>query len=98
MKSQQYKQGHIEAWKSSGMSQAAYCREQGLNVKTFGNWLRTYRNGCAGNQTATLVPVMIKPAVPSTDALKLRGSGNHVLEIPADVSPRWLGELLRCLD
>lgn len=36
MKSQQYKQGHIEAWKSSGMSQAAYCRKQGLNVKTFG--------------------------------------------------------------
>jgi hypothetical protein len=96
MKSQQ-RQGHIEAWKSSGMSQVAYCREQGLNLKTVGNWLRIYRNGCAGNQTVTLVPVTIKPAASSTDSLKLRGSGNHVLEIPADVSPRWLGELLKCL-
>jgi hypothetical protein len=40
MKSQQ-RQGHIEAWKSSGMSQVAYCREQGLNLKTFGDLCKT---------------------------------------------------------
>jgi len=97
MKLQQCQQKHIEAWQSSSMSQAAYCRKQGLNVKTFGNWLRTYRNGCAENQTVTLVPVTIKPAASLTDSLKLRSSGDHVLEIPADVSPRWLGELLKCL-
>ncbi|TVM02663.1 MAG: hypothetical protein CV087_09155, partial [Candidatus Brocadia sp. WS118] len=49
MKLQQHQQRHIEAWQSSGMSQAAYCREQRLNVKTFGNWLRAYRNGCVVN-------------------------------------------------
>ena len=47
MKLQQHQQKHIEAWQSSGMSQAAYCREQRLNAKTFGNWLRAYRSGCA---------------------------------------------------
>jgi len=98
VKLQQSQQKHIEAWQSSGLSQAAYCREQGLNAKTFGNWLRIYRNGCAGNQPATLVPVTIKPAALSTVSLKLRVSVGHVLEIPVDVSPRWLGELLRCLD
>jgi len=98
MKLQQHQQKHIEAWQSSGLSQAAYCREQRLNAKTFGNWLRAYRNGCAVNQPATLVPVTIKPTAPLIDYLKLRGSGDHVLEIPVDVSPRWLGELLRCLD
>ncbi|MCB1717540.1 MAG: IS66 family insertion sequence element accessory protein TnpB [Candidatus Competibacteraceae bacterium] len=98
MKLQHHQQKHIESWQSSGLSQSAYCREQGLNAKTFCNWLRIYRNGCAGNQPASLVPVTIKSAVPLTDALKLRGCGDHVLEIPSDVSPHWLGELLRCLD
>jgi transposase-like protein len=27
------------------MSQVAYCREHGLNTKTFGNWVRKYRAG-----------------------------------------------------
>ena len=98
MKLQQHKQRHIEAWKASGMSQAAYCREQGLNAKTFGNWLRIYRDDCADNQTATLVPVTIKPESSPMNSLKLRGSSGHVLEIPADVSPQWLVELLRCLN
>ena len=64
MKLQQHKQRHIEAWKASGMSQAAYCREQGLNAKTFGNWLRIYRHDCLGNKPTTLATVMIKPAAP----------------------------------
>jgi len=98
MKLQQHQQKHIEAWQSSGMSQAAYCRKQGLNAKTFGNWLRIYRHDCLGNKPATLVPVTIKPALSPMNSLKLRGSGGHVLEIPADVSPQWLVELLRCLN
>ena len=98
MKLQQHQQRHIEAWQSSGMSQAAYCREQKLNVKTFGNWLRVYRHDCLDNKPATLVPVTIKSESSPINSLKLRGSGDHVLEIPVDVSPRWLGELLRCLD
>ncbi|MCC6922401.1 MAG: hypothetical protein IT525_04950 [Nitrosomonas sp.] len=57
MKLQQHQQKHIEAWQSSGLSQAVYCREQRLNAKTFGNWLRAYRSGCAVSQLATLVPV-----------------------------------------
>jgi len=36
---------HIGAWQTSGMSQAAYCREHGLNTKTFGNWVRKHRAG-----------------------------------------------------
>ena len=98
MKLQQHQQKHIKTWQSSGMSQAAYCRKQGLNAKTFGNWLRIYRDDCADNQTATLVPVTIKPESSPMNSLKLRGSSGHVLEIPADVSPQRLVELLRCLN
>ena len=31
---------HVEAWLESGLSQADYCRQQGLNPKTFSTWAR----------------------------------------------------------
>ncbi|SDG99535.1 hypothetical protein SAMN05428952_1003106 [Nitrosomonas sp. Nm132] len=37
-------QKHVETWQASDVSRAAYCREHGLNAKTFTNWLRIYRN------------------------------------------------------
>lgn len=96
MSSLEVRRIHIEAWQSSGKSQAAYCREQGLNTKTFGNWIRKHRAGQV-NESAALVPVTIKPMSVPTDTLRLRGRGDHVLELPSMVSPHWLGELLKCL-
>ncbi len=96
---QQFQQNHIEIWQASGLSQAAYCREHGLNSKTFGNWLRIYRTVQMDSQApAAMIPVNIKPATSSTSALYLHGCGGHTLRLPADVSPQWLGELLKCLD
>jgi len=83
---QRYQQNHIEAWQSSGLSQAAYCREHKMNSKTFGNWLRIYRAAQMDSQLpAAMIPVNIKPAIPSTSALYLHGSGGHILQLPADV-------------
>ncbi|CAE6508515.1 conserved hypothetical protein [Nitrosomonas nitrosa] len=95
-----YKQNHIEAWQASGLSQRDYCRQHGLNAKTFGNWLRIYRNSRmdAKVKVPMLIPVTIKPEVSSTESLYLRGSNGHTLQLPANVSPQWLGELLKCLD
>ena len=96
---QRYQRDHIEFWQSSSLSQAAYCREHKLNSKTFGNWLRKYRAEQLDSQVpAAMIPVNIKPAISSTSALYLHGSGGHTLQLPADVSPQWLGELLKCLD
>jgi len=93
-----HKQNHIKSWQVSGLSQKAYCRQHGLNDKTFGNWLRIYRNRRMNTEAPTLIPVMIKPMVPCTESLYLRGSNGHTLQLPANVSPQWLGELLKCLD
>jgi hypothetical protein len=30
---------HVEAWRESGLSQAAYCQQQGLNRKTFPDYV-----------------------------------------------------------
>lgn len=95
---QQYQQNHIETWRASDLSQAAYCRKHGINAKTFGNWLRFYRAERKDSQPAAVIPVTIKSTATSTDSLKLRCSGGQTLELPANVSPQWLGELLKCLD
>ncbi|WP_416188683.1 IS66 family insertion sequence element accessory protein TnpA [Nitrosomonas sp.] len=78
------------------MSQAAYCREHGLNTKTFGNWARKHRAGQVIRSPA-LVPVTIKSMPMPANTICLRDQGDHVLELPLTISPHWSGELLKCL-
>jgi hypothetical protein len=88
---------HIEAWRESGLTQASYCRREGLSAGYFSQRLRAYRVApVVGGQA--LIPVRVEPAVAAEGSLVLfRGEGQR-LEIPASVSPRWVAELLQCLD
>jgi surfactin synthase thioesterase subunit len=43
---------HMEAWSQSGQTQAAYCEQHGLNVKTFSYWRRRLKTD---NQAVRLV-------------------------------------------
>jgi hypothetical protein len=45
----------------------------------------------------TLIPIEIKSQVLSSSTLCLRLTQGHTLELPVDVSPQWLAELLKCL-
>jgi hypothetical protein len=87
---------HIEAWQATGLSQAAYCRQQGLNSGTFSARLREYRASPAPEVPA-LIPIRLEPAVGSSAPLVLRLASGHTLELPASAEPRWVAELLRCL-
>ena len=78
------------------MTQRVYYLTHGLNVKTFGSWVRAYR-GVQCSRSASMIPVTIKPMSSAVDVLRLRGQGDHVLELPPTVAPHWLGELLKCL-
>lgn len=91
-------QKHVESWQSSGLSQVAYCRQHQLNSRTFSNWLRVYRSQQVNTTASTLIPVKIKPKSSSPSSLCLRWQQGHTLELPADVSPQWLGQLLKCLN
>jgi len=33
----------ILAWECSGKNKSAWCKENGINTRTFGNWIRAYR-------------------------------------------------------
>jgi len=85
---------HIETWQSSGLSQAAYCRQQGLNAHTFSSQLHAFRAQRAA-ESPTLIPVQIQHPLPETIVLQL--VPGHRLELPLSISAQWLAELLRCL-
>ena len=94
---------HVEAWRESGLSQAVYCRQQGLNHKTFSVWTRHVQVDLTLDKNAPLVllPVQVEPSasVASTQAsMMLRLAHGAHLELSTDVPPRWLAELHRCLD
>ena len=91
------RQQHVEAWRQSGLSRSAYCRQHGLNKTTFARWVRgqapTAARGVPG-----LIPLSVQEEEASSNAGPVvRLAGGARLELPAAVSPTWLAELLRCL-
>jgi hypothetical protein len=87
---------HVEAWQASGLTQAAYCRQASLNAKNLSRWIQEF-HVTPESIAPRLIPVELKPTEVSTGVLCLRLPQGHALELPATVSPRWLGELLQCL-
>ena len=37
-------QHHVRAWRVSGLARADYCRQQGLNLPTFNQWVARHRH------------------------------------------------------
>ena len=85
---------HIEAWQRSGLSQAAYCAKQQINVRTFTARLSDYRKLSLPDSTA-LIPVRVAPS--ATGGMVFTHVQGHRLELPVSVPASWVAELLRCL-
>ncbi len=85
---------HIEAWQRSGLSQAEYCAEQQINVRTFTARLSDYRKLPAPGSSA-LIPVQVEQT--PTAAIVFTHAQGHRLELPASISASWVAGLLRCL-
>ena len=58
---------HIEEWQASGLSQAEYCRQHGLNANTFSGRLSHHRSQEKLRQTE-LIPVQVQPVPAASDA------------------------------
>ena len=87
---------HIEAWQRSGLSQAEYCAEQQINVRTFTARLSDYRKLPKADSVA-LIPVQVVPSEPVDASILFTHVQGHRVALPASVSARWVAELLRCL-
>lgn len=91
---------HIEAWQSSGLTQAAYCRQHQLNSRTFTARLSEYRRERGGDKPV-LIPVTVTQASgelnPEANKIVLHCVQGNRLELPETVSAHWLSALLRGL-
>lgn len=88
---QAYWTEHHRAWRASGLTQAAYCERHGLTVGNFAYWLGKQRKQAV---PLTLVPI---PLGAGAHSPVLLGATGWRLELPAQVSPDWLADLLRRL-
>ncbi|WP_407663602.1 IS66 family insertion sequence element accessory protein TnpA [Methylomonas albis] len=84
----------MEAWQRSGLSQAGYCAEQHIDLRTFTVRLSDYRK-LSATVSSALIPVQVEPA--PSGAIVFTHAQGHRLELPASVSANWVAELLRCL-
>ena len=87
---------HIEAWQRSGLSQAAYCAAQQLNVRTFAARLSDSRK-LPPLDSMALIPVQIQPPPAVTEVMVFTHAQGHRLELPTSTPANWVAELLRCL-
>ncbi|QCY09600.1 hypothetical protein [Pseudomonas sp. MPC6] len=82
---------HIQTWRTSGLTQVAYCEQHNLKPKSFGYWFRRRESA---TETMTLVPVSLRGPQVTTDLL-LRHSSGWELALSSTVEPAWLAQLLR---
>ena len=89
---------HLAVWQKSGLSQAAYCRQQGLTQNDFSWWKREI----AGRAVATgqrFVPVQIAaPPRTASYAFELELRGGRMLRFDGCVDPAALNAVVRVLE
>ena len=89
---------HIEGWQLSGLSQAAYCRQHGLNANSFTGRLSEFRKKMS-SAAPELIPVQVNvDEEPSSINNLVLTVNNCRLELPGPISAQWLADLLRCLN
>jgi len=89
----QYWKDHINKWKSSGLSQANYCRKAGINFKSFSSRKSSFKKQGVSSTEELFIPV--KKTIPKKIIIKL-SSG---LELLFDELPEvnWFGKFIKQL-
>uniref|UniRef100_UPI00403FAF8E IS66 family insertion sequence element accessory protein TnpA n=1 Tax=Massilia sp. W12 TaxID=3126507 RepID=UPI00403FAF8E len=87
---------HVRAWRMSGQTQSAYCRQHEINLPVLQYWIKRSRSG------SECAPLTLVAAQAPTGAISAPISGNLTLEcgaqrlhIPLHVPAQWLAALLR---
>ena len=83
--------GHMEAWKSSGLTQAAYCRRHALRLPSFGYWRRVLGRLPTRSSLPALVPILVGEPEPVVESIEVRLPTGVQVRLPVGLaSPRWL--------
>ena len=83
---------HVEAWRSSGLTQKQYSVKHGINALTLAHWSYLLKRR-SSKPAQALVPVrVIGEAPPMTVELQ---HGAWRIAVPVGTDPRWLAALIR---
>jgi hypothetical protein len=72
-------QGHLQQWQQSGLSQAQYCREQGLSAAAFGWWKGRLSRAQTRPEPTTPPPLIGSRKGAFVELTAARGSDRHGL-------------------
>ena len=88
--------GHLAEWRSSGLTQAAYCRQHSLSIPSLGYWRRTLEARYATTSAAVL-PIVIGEVSREVDAVEVYLPNGLRARVPTGMAPsRWV-PLIRAL-
>ncbi len=86
---------HVKAWRDSGLTQKAYCQQQGLkSADVLGYWANRDKREIS---KLTLVPAQILPSIAHSEAIRLTSPTGWQLALPPSLPVEWVAELLRGL-
>ena len=84
----------VKKWQNSGLSKAAFCRENGLSLSTFSYW-------CSQCLTPGISPKMVKLTAPmplvKSDKFILEFPSGHKLHIPENMDSTRLQSIISTL-
>ena len=92
---------HLDGWRDSGLSQAAYCRQHGLSLKCFAYWRRTLGPTRALSSAPTsmpaVVPIVVHDASMADDRIEVRLPNGLQVIMPTGLDPARLVPTIRAL-
>lgn len=88
---------HIAGWRDSGLSQTAYCRQHGLDLKRFAYWRRTLAPTRAAASMPALVPIVVSDAPVPDDRVEVCLPNGLQVRLSAGVDPARLVPMIRAL-
>ena len=93
-------QKHLEAWKQSNITQAEYCRRNGLASKSFTYWKSRITSSAA--RQISFVPVTVRPesvrTVEEESYLRVVLQNGLKIEVAETFNPSTLKKLIRTIE
>ena len=91
----EYWRAHSEAWQESDQTQGEYCKQHGLNLKTFAYWRRRFKTDRPGVKLVQLPAGALQQQAGS--ALRVIVDGRYTIEVLDGFRPATLGSVLEVL-
>jgi len=92
-------QAHLIAWRNSGLSQAAYCHQQGLSLPCFGYWRGKLRESLPlpPPPTKALLPVVVSEIATSSKYIEVELPNGLQVRFPSDMDEKLCVSIIRAL-